>query len=105
MDILIDTRVFVWWEQDLARLPVRVVEALETADNRVFLSAASIWEIATKRRSGKLYFEGPLVAGMIASGFTLCPCPPKTLKSPEASTGLIVIRLTESSSLSAYVGT
>jgi len=37
------------------------------------LSAASVWEIAIKRRTGKLAFTGPLGKAIAASGFTTLP--------------------------------
>ena len=73
MDLLIDTHVFIWWEQNAAQLPPAIVDALSDSRTRVFVSAVSIWEIATKRRSGKLVFEGLLTEAIEAGGFTELP--------------------------------
>ena len=72
MDLLIDTHVFIWWEQDSGRLSPGLIDAISDKRTRVFVSGASIWEIATKRRSGKLVFEGPLVAALNAPDFGNC---------------------------------
>jgi PIN domain nuclease of toxin-antitoxin system len=42
----------------------------------VFISAASVWEIATKRRLGKLVFEGSATAAIGANGFHELPVLP-----------------------------
>lgn len=53
-DMLLDTHIFLWWLFDDARLPVKVRDYIENIDNRVYISAASVWEISTKYRLGKL---------------------------------------------------
>ena len=42
---------------------------IEDAGNRVVVSAASVWEIAIKRRAGKLDFDGSPTAAIAANGF------------------------------------
>jgi PIN domain nuclease of toxin-antitoxin system len=54
MKILLDTHALIWWVEDNPRLSRTAAEAIETTDDPVFFSAASIWEIATKLRIGKL---------------------------------------------------
>ncbi len=39
------------------------------AENQVFVSAASIWEIAIKKRAGKLQFQGSATGAIGANGF------------------------------------
>ena len=51
---LLDTHALLWWFTDDPRLPPAVREAIQDADNEVFVSAASAWEISTKQRLGKL---------------------------------------------------
>ncbi len=69
MDLLIDTHVFLWWEGESESLPRRVRQTIESPANRVCVSAASVWEIAIKRKLGKLDFEGPVTAAIQRSGF------------------------------------
>jgi PIN domain nuclease of toxin-antitoxin system len=54
MDILLDTATFLWWVTGDKRLPPPTVAVLTDRSHRVFLSAASSWEIAIKHGVGKL---------------------------------------------------
>ena len=54
MKLLLDTRALVWWMTDDARLSPRARGLVTDPENRVYLSAASAWEIATKQRLGRL---------------------------------------------------
>jgi PIN domain nuclease of toxin-antitoxin system len=48
MRILLDTHVLLWALSGSKRLPDDARELIESADNEVLFSAASIWEIAIK---------------------------------------------------------
>lgn len=52
--MLLDTHIFLWWLFDDARFPVNTREYIQDIDNTVYVSAASVWEISTKFRLGKL---------------------------------------------------
>jgi len=52
--MLLDTHIFLWWLFGDDRLPDGVRQYIEDRDHAVFVSAASVWEIATKYRIGKL---------------------------------------------------
>ena len=70
MRLLLDTHAFLWWLSGSRRLSGAARRALEDDGNRVMVSAASAWEIATKHRLGKLPGSDVLardVAGAIAS--------------------------------------
>ena len=75
--MLLDTHTFLWWIADSARLSPRAHRAIADHANRVFVSAATAWEVATKHRIGKLPEATSLtldVAGVIASqGFEELP--------------------------------
>ena len=58
MKLLLDTHAFLWWDAADPRLPERFRTAIASPENEVFVSAASVWEIAIKRTSGKLNFAG-----------------------------------------------
>lgn len=45
-----DTHVALWAIADTAKLPDDVIKLLESKDNDVFYSMASVWEIAIKHR-------------------------------------------------------
>lgn len=52
--LLLDTHALLWWLDDDPRLSVPAREAISDGARRVLVSAASLWEIATKHRLGKL---------------------------------------------------
>ena len=54
MKLLLDTHVLLWWDRNDSRLPATFRDAIGLPENEVFVSAASAWEIAIKRASGKL---------------------------------------------------
>ena len=60
MKLLLDTHVFLWWIGDSERLSLPARQAITTASNAVFFSAASAWELAVKIRLGKLKLEDDL---------------------------------------------
>lgn len=56
--LLLDTNVVVWLLLgDRQAVTMAAVEALEDEENEIFVSAASVWEIAVKRSLGKLEIE------------------------------------------------
>lgn len=54
MKVLLDTNIIVWWLLDRNRISPAARTAMSDADNFVFASAASAFEIAVKQRIGKL---------------------------------------------------
>lgn len=69
---LIDTHVLLWsWHLDPRR------RALHTdilmSDAEVFVSMATVWEIAIKTRNGKLRTIDDVPGGIAASGFKILP--------------------------------
>ena len=54
MNIILDTHVVLWALENNSTLSDKAAEAIIDADNMVFVSAASVWEIGIKRTMGKL---------------------------------------------------
>jgi PIN domain nuclease of toxin-antitoxin system len=52
--LLLDTHAFLWWLAGDERLSAGAREAIGEELDPIFISAASIWEISTKHRLGKL---------------------------------------------------
>ena len=52
--MLLDTHAFLWWIADSERLSGPARSAIADESNDIVVSAASVWEIATKYRIGKL---------------------------------------------------
>jgi PIN domain nuclease of toxin-antitoxin system len=57
MRLLLDTNVLIWAMHEPSRLGTRTREWLEDRENELFLSAASIWQIAIEARLGRTYFD------------------------------------------------
>ncbi len=73
MRLLLDTHVFLWWDGGSASLNREAARLIADPVNQVFVSAASVWEIALKRRLGKLAFTGSPAAAISANGFFEAP--------------------------------
>ena len=52
--LLLDTHAIIWWQTANARLSNRALTAINDESNARVFSAASIWEIVTKHRLGRL---------------------------------------------------
>lgn len=61
MRCLLDTHTFLWAVNDSPRLSHRAREVVEDEANELFLSVASLWEIAIKLSAGKLKLELPFL--------------------------------------------
>lgn len=73
MRLLLDTHIFLWAVCGAPQLKTPTRRLLEQADE-VYVSAASIWEIAVKARLGKIEANAAELAQAIdASGFIELP--------------------------------
>lgn len=63
MNYLLDTHILLWILIDPERAPAAMRRLIEDSQNRVWFSAASIWEIAIKHSLAKAEF--PISATMI----------------------------------------
>jgi PIN domain nuclease of toxin-antitoxin system len=75
VNLLLDTHVFLWWDQATA-LNADTRAVIADPANQIFVSAESIWEIAIKRRLRKLDFRGSAVTAIGANGFHELPILP-----------------------------
>ena len=73
MRLLLDTHIFLWAVSGSARLKPATRRLIESAD-QVYVSAASLWEVAVKASLGKIEADpDALVAAIDASGFIELP--------------------------------
>lgn len=73
MQLLIDTQIFIWSVMDSERLGTQARQIILDA-GKVFVSAASVWEIAIKAKIGKLEGEPKeFVTAIAESGFCELP--------------------------------
>lgn len=57
---LLDTHALLWWLSSPKRLSAPARRVLERKSNRVFVSAAAVWEMAIKRTLGRLDYPSNL---------------------------------------------
>ncbi len=67
MNLLLDTHTVLWWLENNPRLGRNAATAIAEIANRCWLSAATVFEIETKHRLGKLTLPGPLQPGWEAT--------------------------------------
>ena len=67
MKLLLDTHTFIWFATDPSLLSSAARSALNDPANRLFLSDASIWEMAIKVQLGKLKLPQPFDQKMAES--------------------------------------
>ncbi|SKB06026.1 PIN domain nuclease, a component of toxin-antitoxin system (PIN domain) [Prosthecobacter debontii] len=60
MNLLLDTQIFIWADQDKGKLSAAVQSAMEDRSNLLFISTASICEMQIKVQLGKLSIRKPL---------------------------------------------
>ncbi|MCX7117435.1 MAG: type II toxin-antitoxin system VapC family toxin [Legionellales bacterium] len=60
MRVLLDTHAFLWTATGAPQLSVLATEVFLDPQNELYLSVASIWEIAIKCSLGKLIFHTPI---------------------------------------------
>jgi PIN domain nuclease of toxin-antitoxin system len=73
--ILLDTHALIWWATGNKALSKKLKRLIEDEGTRVFVSAATAWEIATKVRLGKLTWTQTesLESYCISQAFELLP--------------------------------
>jgi PIN domain nuclease of toxin-antitoxin system len=60
MKFLLDTQIFIWWDSEPEKLPVRLSELFADPSHTFVLSIASVWEMQIKVQLGKLDLNRPL---------------------------------------------
>lgn len=81
---LLDSHTLLWYFGGNAELPVPAREAIADTSNSIFVSIASIWEIAIKHSLGKLDLPRPfddLETSILNEGFELLSIKSEELKT------------------------
>ena len=66
---LLDTHIFLWWISDAGQLNKEVFDIVSDASNQIYVSSATIWEIAIKEALGKLEVDADLDNAIEENGF------------------------------------
>jgi PIN domain nuclease of toxin-antitoxin system len=79
MNLLLDSHVFIWWIEDT--LPSAIRDTCTDVGSRVFISAASAWELQIKQDLGKLKLSLPVQVlfdrQLSGNGLELLPIKPE----------------------------
>ncbi|MBP9216973.1 MAG: type II toxin-antitoxin system VapC family toxin [Agitococcus sp.] len=67
--ILLDSCVWLWWLDDNPILGKNAKALISDERNMIFVSAATVWEVAIKRQKSGLHIEGDLQDLVAADGF------------------------------------
>jgi PIN domain nuclease of toxin-antitoxin system len=71
--LLLDAHAFLWWLRDEDTLDPGARSAISDPANEILVSAATVWELETKRALGKLEAPNDLVATIQAESFSCLP--------------------------------
>jgi len=80
MKILLDTHAFIWFVENDNLLPNKIKQFIEKPTNEIFLSIASIWEMAIKIQIKKLVIDKSIeriIELSTLNGFELLPILPE----------------------------
>jgi PIN domain nuclease of toxin-antitoxin system len=72
----LDTHVFIWWDDENPALVDELREKISEPANEIYVSAASIWEIAIKRGRGKIAFARGIKEAITTNRFLPLPITP-----------------------------
>jgi PIN domain nuclease of toxin-antitoxin system len=77
MEYLVDTHALLWWDTDPERIGPEAIKIFQNPENTLYVSHASVWELAIKVRLKKLTLPSELDAWLLDSvrenGFSLLP--------------------------------
>lgn len=62
MDLLLDTHIFLWLNEQPEKLSTNILKHCEDSNNTLYLSHVSPWEIQIKNQLGKLELDESLPA-------------------------------------------
>ncbi len=73
MNLLLDTHALLWWLDDAPQLSPEARNAVVDPGNKVFVSAASVWEVSIKAALGKLVVPDDFLVAIRADEFVEVP--------------------------------
>ena len=66
---LLDTHIFLWWLSEPNKLSAKIYEIISNPKNQIYISSATIWEIAIKEALGKLQVDADMNKAIEECGF------------------------------------
>lgn len=71
MNYLLDTCILIWWLEN--SLDKKLTKIINSPNNHIFISSATVWEIIIKEKTGKLKTPGDLKEQLILNNFIELP--------------------------------
>ena len=84
MRLLLDTHAWIWQLAESSRLSKRARAALRDADNELFLSPISVWEVGVLASRGRIELA-PNAAAWLTSALAASPTSPAEITHDVAS--------------------
>ncbi len=60
MNLLLDSHIFIWWREEPAKLSPKAFSEISDANNNIFISVVTIWELQIKIALNRLTIKGGL---------------------------------------------
>lgn len=76
MKYLLDTHVILWWLTDPKKIKNKAHKIISDKLNTIFISSASFWEMAIKKRLGRITLPYNLIETLNSEGFEILPIMP-----------------------------
>lgn len=71
--LLLDTHIFVWAMEDSHNLSKDIKSSITDPQNKIYVSVASVWEIAIKRKKEKIRLNFDVKLSIKSAGFEIIP--------------------------------
>jgi PIN domain nuclease of toxin-antitoxin system len=73
MNYLLDTQIILWWLTDPKLIAPKSSKIISNKENPIFISSASLWEMAIKKSLGRLTLPRNISELLQAEGFQIMP--------------------------------
>jgi PIN domain nuclease of toxin-antitoxin system len=73
VNYLLDTHILLWWVTDPKQIASKASKIIGDKENSIFISSASLWEMAIKKSLGRLTLPINIVEILQTEGFQMMP--------------------------------
>lgn len=73
MNYLLDTHIILWWLTNPKQIAAKASKIIANKENNIFISTASLWEMAIKKGLGRLTLPINIVEILQTEGFQILP--------------------------------
>lgn len=73
MNYLLDTHIILWWLTNPKQISAKASKIISDKENNIFISSASLWEMAIKKSIGRLTLPMNIVELLQSESFQIIP--------------------------------